>query len=266
MEFLADTHIHVYPEHQPDQLLDAAGRHLRQWAQTDNSDLGLFFVEASGYHYFDEWREKSSNCPRSVRIETSSDPCTLQINRMSPSFGAEESMWCFSGRQIVTAERLEILGLVMDKPVEDGLPAADVIRRVLDCGGIPVLAWGLGKWLFGRAHVVRDLLDQFDPDHLWIGDNALRPWGWMASHPLRSPTRRVLAGSDPLPMIGEECMAGTYGTRMVGEIDSNNPSESARQLLRSPPAAIQRIGRRNHPIATGRRMWRYHQKASKASG
>lgn len=260
MEFLADTHIHLYPEHQPERLLDAAWSHLRPWAQTAAADIGVFMVEVNGCHYFEAWRDASVGLPRHYRIEPGSDPCALLLVEDRPDTKSERKLWCFAGRQIITAERLEILGLVMNGTVEDGLPAAEAIHRVHQLGGIPVLAWGLGKWLLGRSNRVRDLLGQFDADTLWIGDNAIRPRGWLASRPLRDPQRRILAGSDPLPLAGEEAMAGTYGTRFPGGIDPTAPSDSARSLLRSPPAQIKRIGHRNPPFAVAHRMWRYHHR------
>lgn len=261
MEFLADTHIHVYPAHQPERLLDAAGQNLRRWAKTDNPDVGLFWVETAGLNTFESWYAGSVRLSNPFRIEPSHDSCSLQIvNDVT-----HHIIWCFAGRQIVTAERLEILGLVMNGIIPDGLSAADTIRRVLDVGGIPVLPWGLGKWLLGRSPVVKSVLDEFNADQLWVGDNAMRPKGWFASAPLRDQNRRIIAGSDPLPMPGEESMAGSYGTRFTGQIDPHAPSESARTLLRCPPSDIERIGHRNHLLTTGRRMWHYRQRSAQGA-
>lgn len=257
MELWADTHVHIYPEHQPERLLDAVWRHLGH----PEREVGIFLVEVSSLHWFRHVREDPASLSPPYQVETTSDPCVLRMVKSPEGSANEQTLWCFSGRQIVTAERLEILGLVMEDDVPDGLPAAEAIRQVHNLGGIPVLAWGLGKWLFKRGAVVRNLLAQFDPDELWIGDNGIRPWGW-PSPILRDPHRRILAGGDPLPMAGEEDQAGTYGVRFPRTIDPLKPAESVRALLKSAPGEIQRMGRRNHPLMTIRRMWNYQRRSS----
>ena len=80
-----------------------------------------------------------------------------------------------AGRQIVTRERLEILALAMRVKIPDGLPARDVIQRVVAAEGIPVLAWSPGKWLFARGRLVRDLIENDQAKVLRLGDTTLRP-------------------------------------------------------------------------------------------
>jgi len=57
------------------------------------------------------------------------------------------------GRQIVTRERLEILGLAMRRRFLMACPPR-VIQRIVEAGGIPVLPGSPGKWLFARGQLV----------------------------------------------------------------------------------------------------------------
>ena len=119
-----------------------------------------------------------------------------------------------SGRQIVTAEKLEILAIGTRVSWEDGLDASDVIESVLSSGAIPVLPWGFGKWLGRRGQEVRRLVEQFSSTSLYLGDNSGRPdvlpgpsiFAWA-----RELGNRILRGSDPLPFAAECGRAGSFG-------------------------------------------------------
>lgn len=51
-----------------------------------------------------------------------------------------------AGRQIVTAEKLEVLALGTDLDIDDGRPIREVLSLVTENGGLPVIPWGAGKW------------------------------------------------------------------------------------------------------------------------
>lgn len=152
-----------------------------------------------------------------------------------------------AGRQIVTRERLELLGLILTEPIPDGLPAEETISRITAPGGIPVLAWAPGKWFLRRGQIVRRILDEAPPGQLVIGDTALRPRGWPMPSLMRRARRRgflVLGGSDPLPVAGEEQRIGTYGFSYAGPFDATHPATSFRQILTGAAGALQPAGRR----------------------
>ena len=41
-----------------------------------------------------------------------------------------------------------------------------------------VLAWGVGKWLFKRGKIIRQLIETYDSPYLLLGDNSGRPSFW----------------------------------------------------------------------------------------
>jgi len=143
--------------------------------------------------------------------------------------------------------------------VPDGLPAAEVIRRVLAAGGIPVLAWAPGKWWFQRGRVVAELLRCFPPEQVLLGDTSLRPLGWGEPCRMRAARRQgygMVAGSDPLPFVGDDRHMGTYGTLLPGDLDLRRPVTSARDALRQSRAGVRLLGRRGDPVTVARRLWR----------
>lgn len=256
MEIILDTHVHVYPVHHADELLRSAGQRLRALARTPDPVCILMLTEAGTHRFFDSLQDSAL---LSFAIEQGSEQGAMRL-----VWEDQPALWLVAGRQIVTAERLEILGLAMTDTPPDGQAATAAIEAVRAAGGIPVLAWAPGKWMFRRANMVRALCDEYDSDALWLGDSSLRPLGWPLPRPMRNPTRRVIAGSDPLPFAGEENQAGRYATRIEGSFDPDQPLTSIRQLLRSHPAQITPVGQRNAPWTWARRL-QTHRAASKAT-
>ncbi len=122
----------------------------------------------------------------------------------------------------------------MRATIPDGLPAVEVIRRVIEAGGIPVLAWSPGKWLFARGRLVRDLIASDQGRILRLGDTTLRPTLWPAPRLMKLAHERgmtVIPGSDPLPLAGEERYAGTYGFIYQGAFDASQPAASIGRML-----------------------------------
>ena len=52
-----------------------------------------------------------------------------------------------AGRQMITKENLEFLALVTNEKFDNGKPIKDLIIEVLKAESIPVIPWGVGKWL-----------------------------------------------------------------------------------------------------------------------
>ncbi|MBR0057294.1 MAG: winged helix-turn-helix transcriptional regulator [Kiritimatiellae bacterium] len=74
------------------------------------------------------------------------------------SHGDGRRILLFPARQVAARERLELLGFFGESPVPDGLPLADAALALQSAGFTSALAWGRGKWLFGRAVLVRRFL------------------------------------------------------------------------------------------------------------
>jgi len=119
-----------------------------------------------------------------------------------------------AGRQIVTAEGLEILALAAPGPFADGLPIEAGINAVRKAGGIAVLPWGFGKWWGSRGRTIDHCLAEAEPGTLFLGDNGGRLA--MASPPRQFAIAErqgimILPGSDPLPLAAEREAVARYG-------------------------------------------------------
>lgn len=238
-----DAHVHVYPFYDAAVLLQGTVTRLASLGTLGDA-LGIVLVEREGGDVFSEWLS-GRRLPPGWSV-TQLDATALRL--ASPK---GPRLHVFAGRQIACAERLEILGIGCRTPVPDGVPCEEAIAAIEKDGGLPVLAWGLGKWLLGRAAVVRRLLAAHPGAALPLCDTSLRPVFWPCPQAMRDPDRPVLYGSDPLPKQGEEAQAGRYAGMVDVELPS--PEPTALLLARLRMGGLRAVGRRNSPMAFLRR-------------
>lgn len=153
-----------------------------------------------------------------------------------------------AGRQVVTREGLEVLGLGVNHDLPIGLRVDDTVRAVADAGGIPVLPWGFGKWWFGRGRLVTKLLRSPPVAELFLGDNAGRPRGAKTPSQFSIASERgisVLPGTDPLPLPSHETRVGRYGLVLEGSLDGRVPARGIIHNLRTAQGHATFFGRRS---------------------
>lgn len=239
---ILDAHVHVYPHYDAARLLSAARRNIARVAPQDRDvTAAIALVERAGTDVFETWRN-GERLPSGTHVES----LGATVLRLTDAEG--RSLAVLAGRQVACRERVEILGLGCRTELPDGVDAATAVDELAAAGAVPVLAWGVGKWLFGRAKVVSALLERFAPDELLLGDTSLRPVFWPEPAPMRRARRagrRVLAGSDPLPPAGEEEIAGSYVT-VLDDVPppAGSLSEWIRRALRDPSVPLRTAGRR----------------------
>jgi len=106
------------------------------------------------------------------------------------------------------------------------------------------------------------LLKEFGPQRLLLGDSSLRPLPWAEPLLMRQARREgfaVLAGSDPLPLAGEERFWGRYASRSTGEggLDLDiRPAATLRNLLQRGASRLSPCGRRGGLLETLTRLRR----------
>jgi hypothetical protein len=152
-----------------------------------------------------------------------------------------------AGRQIISAEKLEILVLATPARLPDGLPAEQIVAEMDAADAIVVLPWGVGKWLGKRGALVDRLIAAAPPGRLFLGDNGGRPGFW----PVRqfASGLPVLSGSDPLPLPGWPSGIGSLASVIQAEIAPRTPAASLRNALRSSSVRIDRIGKLANPVS-----------------
>jgi len=258
-----DAHAHIYPFYDVPRLLLAA---LDQMPRITPTDLRvLCLAERSDCSFFQALAQDEIRLPGDRWRIVAWDPAGGVKIRHLPD---HRDLWILAGRQIVSAERIEVCSLFSDEPIKDGLPAEEIIRTILAGPGLPALDWAPGKWLFKRGKLVRSLLEKFPPKELILVDTSLRPSGCPPSPAYAAARRRgraVLAGSDPLPVAGEEDLAGSYySTFSIPWLE--DPAQLVAPLkaaLISGSLPVRFAGHRGSPAAVARRL-RQNTKAKDA--
>ncbi|MBX7144244.1 MAG: hypothetical protein K1X79_07315 [Oligoflexia bacterium] len=247
MYLVADTHVHLYDCYDLRALFLGAMDRLEQYAReiVPNADCAraIFLTERSGSYYFDRLRDEPHKVLGSeFRVGTTEDRLCLRV--VADNGG---SLLVFSGRQIATKERLEVLALMSDAQFEDGDTFEVSLRRVIDCGALAVIPWSLGKWWGRRGQLLSEVVKLAKPGEIALGD-CVRRSRLALPHRLFAAARdrglAVLCGSDPLPFAGQEAVVGTYASVFPDSFDSAMPSQSIIDIAKTRPELISSVGRR----------------------
>lgn len=238
MQIVADTHVHIYPFYDMGRQFAAARAHLAAAASSAGARV-LCLAERAGQRVF-AGLKTGQPLPPGWRLGDCADPDALAIedDRGGMSF--------IAGRQIVTAERIEVLALGRDLDIPDGLPIRATIDRVREGDAIVALPWGFGKWWGRRGASIRNILDEGDPDDLVFADTCLRPALFCEPALLRLARSRgfsILYGTDPLPRPNEEDITGRFATLWEADWDPAHPAAAWRRIIRAHRIA-RPVGRR----------------------
>jgi hypothetical protein len=180
-------------------------------------------------------------------IQVTREPGSLIIRRPG-----HPVLIAVAGRQLTTAEGVEVLALLHTEAFPDGQRLQDTVAAIQRAGALPVLPWGFGKWLGRRGTLVRALLRAHDGP-LFLGDNGGRPAVLPTPALLVEGARlEVLPGSDPLPLRDHETRAGSFGFYAEVPIDLDRPAAGLRAWLLSRSAQPTGCGRR---VSLGRFAW-----------
>ena len=197
-----------------------------------NSLLSVFLLltEIQGVHAFADLARNRSQLNQQLKnweILATQEDCSLRFVHSSG-----QVILVMAGRQVVTQEKIELLTLVTDKVVPDGLSLQKSIESAIAADSIIVLPWGVGKWVGKRGQIVQDYLAQ-QSNLFFVGDNGNRPGFW----PLPSFTQqhRTLPGTDPLALAAEVNRPGSYGFAVEAPADwkqnTERPGEALKQLF-----------------------------------
>ncbi len=180
-----------------------------------------------------------SGVPVGWRVELfSDDPLAIRLH--GP--GAQ-MLLLVAARQIVSAERLEVLAIGCRDAMLDGQPLDDVLAALRTERRCAILPWGAGKWLGARGARIAALVSAGLPPGVFLGDNGGRPVGWPAPTGFGA-AGLVLPGSDPLPISGGWRDVGSYGFYLPDAIDPARPTQSIMDALLALTHQPTIIGRR----------------------
>lgn len=237
-----DCHTHIYPGTEPLSALIAGGVRLLGAAECTN--CALLLCDVAGHDVFDQILGGNVDHCRSVGHGSWHVEPTTEAESISIVGPENERIVIVRGQQIVTSERLEVLAIGHCGRLPGGrsLPATIENARAKDCHVI--LPWGAGKWLGRRGSLIDHAVDHLSFPGLHLGDNGGRPSVWAVPQFTKATKRKIkiLCGSDPLPITGDERRIGTYGSVFRGDVNMTGPWSSIRRLLEDPLEVPDTIG------------------------
>ena len=158
----------------------------------------------------------------------------------------QEKIIILPGRQVVTSENLEILVIGVTDTITYRNPSHTYIEKYSQ-KHLVIVPWGVGKWLGNRGKIVSKLLKLKPLHNFALGDNGGRTALWRnipQFNQARKAGINILAGSDPLPIKGQQTRLGTYGTVTKGPLtDSNLLHQLKQKLLQSDANDIDKFGK-----------------------
>ncbi|MCI5150527.1 MAG: hypothetical protein D3916_14275 [Candidatus Electrothrix sp. MAN1_4] len=223
---LVDGHVHIHACYDEDVFLSAAEQNLRMAGKGGGEELPtLMLAEMREDNVFARWR--AGQCP--WPIQTTGEDC---------SFYLADRLLVIAGRQVVSAEGVEVLAQCIAAQYADGRPLNETLAKIQATGALVVLPWGVGKWLGRRGKLVTEAARRYP---VLLGDNAGRPSFW--SFPAHFRTRPVLCGTDPLALPSQQTLAGSYGFSLTAPIDLDCPAQSLCKAL-TKGISVTPLGRR----------------------
>lgn len=236
---LVDAHVHLYPAVDVAGLLDAAAANFARVEATfgaARSQGVLMLTESGSLDRYAELQRRGAQPLGAWTLE----PVEGEALALRATNGTRQLL-IVAGRQVVTAEGLEVLLLATRAHPRDGLPLDEVLRLGEQDDALAVLPWGAGKWLGERGGLVAARADRVRMGALLLGDNGGRPALWPEPAPLRAARRAgriVLSGSDPLPIPGDERRVGSFGIAFLdARLDQRAPVAALKRLVRGASAA-----------------------------
>lgn len=230
-----DAHVHIYDCFDVDLLLDSALKNFQAAAEEQESGLQVSFVLLLTEGATEDWLHKvarSTEADGQSRKKISSK----WSGAYSKDFGGvtvfrndspEKKIEIVGGRQVVTREKIEVLALFCTHTITNGLSLEETIDAVERSGAIPVLPWGVGKWIGKRGGIIKRYLTDHPKRRLFLGDNGGRPVFWPTPtffHFGRKAGVTVLPGTDPLPIPAEAARVGSYGFYVAEEENTGDPT------------------------------------------
>lgn len=270
MGFLADTHVHLYPQYSIPLLLTGAATRMQALAREHFPPSGdcrklLCLTERNSEAYFEEIARCQSSGAQAfgARVQSTDDSCALLLQLTTG-----QNLVLIAGRQIATRDRLEVTGLGVRAEPPSGLGLEEAVTWISSQGGIPVLNWSFGKWFGGRGERILQFLEMSRAEHFLLGDVLMRPQYTPQPKPFALARKKgiaILAGGDPLPFKGEEECVGRYVTKGTDEITLERPWTDFSKILKSKSAVLASIGERGTLRDLVRRSLQYRLAAKAPS-
>jgi len=191
------------------------------------------------------WLQDVSNAGHDLESRSG---CTVSMTTESASLiiskGGEAGVTVIRGQQLVSSEKLEILAVGHATNLASGRPLYKTLEAARAAGAHVIVPWGAGKWLGARGRLVSEMLKGETFPGLHLGDNGGRPAMWPVVQFKEAAARgtKVISGSDPLPIAGDEKRIGTYASTIDRDLDTASPWKSIASFLADPDVLVKTVG------------------------
>lgn len=267
---LVDGHVHIHAPFDLGTLLDHAAqnrdRAARSLGLSPDIPGVLMLTESQGATAFLLAAKQPGRVAGRWQVQDTGE--NLSLRMITEGAGP---LVLVAGRQIVTAERLEVLALGTLAAFVDGQPILSALDKVLNTGALAVLPWGFGKWLGVRGRIIRDLLSSPLASRLFVGDNG----GRLGSAPepsLLSLARQrgvpILPGTDPFPFPEQIRRPLGYGFVLACAPWGQTPAASIKHALESQRAQPEVFGQRTGlaEFVRNQLAMQWHKRRARAGG
>ena len=249
---ISDAHTHIYPCYDLDTLVEAAFTNFGRIAapEVSTTTAVMFLADSAQTDSFSQLaalgsknRAGEPDTTRGWSVNVTSETTSLELtHRDYPDI----TLFIVAGFQVVTREKLEVLGVGLEASPPEGELLEKTVESILTENGLVILPWGVGKWLGNRKHCLETYVKTSDSSRVFVGDNGNRPTLWpepalFAAGQAQGP--RVLSGSDPLPLAGEERRVGSFGSIIHAALDHEVPTRSIISALADPHTRITPYGK-----------------------
>jgi hypothetical protein len=244
VRLLVDAHVHLYPFMSVGVLLDAACANMSRLSPGEPEEYCgiLLLADPVGVRGYERLSHPDDRDDRGHwSPEDGDERCTM----LRRSCGTR--IVVIKGRQLITQEGLEVLAWAC-KTVPAGLSLSATVDRITAVGGLSIIPWGVGKWFGKRGRLLTDLImSEEGRRDILLADNGSRPWCWSRVPHFDTAAERgmrVIAGTDPLPLAGEERRVGSYGFAIrVERAEGVSTADLLHKELVNTATAIQIIGK-----------------------
>ena len=247
-----DAHVHIHDCFPLQAFMDAAYNNIKAAAQNVGMEsfAGVLLLtetsRACWYKHLYELSADNNQPLNSWQFHRTNESQSLFAQKDNTKY-----LFIIAGRQIVTAENLEVLALGTDSEFADGEPIQDVIDDVRNHGALAVVPWGFGKWFGKRGVIVHKVLDEISGSDFYLGDNSGRTLLMPTpSHFNLAKTKgiSVLPGTDPLPFEQEYSRPGCFGFNIPGELKKTTPFADLKKIIRENQQSIKPYGKFESPL------------------
>lgn len=252
-QFLIDAHAHIQDCYNIKDYFYSVYKNFSDIANRENISNGwigvLFLTEVKELNFFNKL--KSEGIKKSLEENDFCLTKTLEDSSIILSDKNERKLIIIAGKQIITENNIEVLALGTSIDIEYGNSLESTIDQVLNTGAIPVLPWGVGKWLGKRKEILLEYIKSNNSKKFFLGDNGGRPIFWSTPKIFSIGTQFnhfVLPGSDALAISSEYNKTGSFGFSLESEIDLKKPSESLKNSIQNMEKQPKIFGKLESPF------------------